>query len=616
MRRTHHVLNWLAGGLLGAIGLITPPTAPAQETPPVTPPAAARSRANAFVVAINSTKRLSMTSKRPIRSVVNEKDSIARIQAIQDDPSSVLVVGLQAGSTRVTMTDDQGTVEAIDIVVELDIDAIRSVLRRAFPTAAVEPIPTGTNTILLVGNVAHAEEIEAILRVAQGVLVSGVPGGPGGSPNGQAGGTITVVNGMTVGGVRQVQLDVVIAQVNRSKLREFGVNWATSGTTAFGGSLIGNLTQAGTSAGGGGSTGGTTGGGTSTTLLGPQSLLTALTPGSNTNIVFGLVPARLNVFIQALKQEQMASLLAEPKLVTMSGRPATFLSGGQQAVPEVTGGGTSGGVVGTRFEPFGTQLTFLPIVRGDGKIYLEVEPVVSVLNAANGFSTGGVIVQGRNEQRVRTSVLMEPGQTFAIGGLIQTEKNGANNKTPILGELPFIGPAFSTVSYTESETELVVLVTPYLVDSMDCRQAPCKLPGLETRTPDDFELFLELILEAPRGQREVFPGNKYKAAWTNDPSAARYPCGGGNCANGSCGNPAGGCATCGQSAVTPAAAPVTASAPPPPPPAVAPATHLPPSVPVVPAATATQADPPDIVPSVAIPARQEPMPEVRLTGGP
>jgi pilus assembly protein CpaC len=601
MHRTHQVLNWLAGGFLGAIGLFFPLTTVAQEPPPATPPVAARARANAFVVAINATKRLSMTTKRPIRSVINEKDTIARVQAIQDDNTSVLVVGLQAGSTRVTLTDDQGAVESIDVVVELDIDAIRSVLRRAFPTAAVEPIPTGTNTILLVGNVAHAEEIEAILRVAQGVLVSGVPGG-GSGPNGPASGTITVVNGMTVGGVRQVQLDVVIAQVNRSKLRDFGVNFATAGTTAFGGSLIGNLTQAGTAAGGGGSSSGSSGGGTSQTLLGPQSLLAALTPGANTNIVFGLVPARLNVFIQALKQEQIASLLAEPKLVTLSGRPATFLSGGQQAVPEVTGGGTSGGVVGTRFEPFGTQLTFLPIVRGDGKIYLEVEPVVSVLNAANGFSTGGVIVQGRNEQRVRTSVLMEPGQTFAIGGLIQTEKNGATNKTPILGELPFIGPAFSTISYTESETELVVLVTPYLVDSMDCRQAPCRVPGTETRTPDDFELFLELILEAPRGQREVFPDKKYKAAWTNDPSANRIPCGGGNCAGGTCGSPAGGCATCGQ----PAAAPV------------APAASLPPATPVVPAGTTQTApvDPPDIVPSVAVPPRPGPTPEIRLVGGP
>ena len=222
-------------------------------------------------------------------------------------------------------------------------------------------------------------------------------------------------------------------------------------------------------------------------------------------------------------------MLAEPRLVTLSGRPATFLSGGQQAVPEVTASGVGGGTVGTRFEPFGTQLTFLPIVLGNGKIYLEVEPVISQLNANNGFIIGGVAVPGRDEQRVRTAIMMEPGQTFAIGGLIQNEVGGNTTKTPILGDLPFIGPFWSTVAHTETEREVVVLVTPYLVDPMDCRQAPCKLPGFETRTPDDFELFLELILEAPRGQREVFPNKKYRPAWMNDPLADKFPCGGIEC---------------------------------------------------------------------------------------
>jgi pilus assembly protein CpaC len=597
MHRTHHVLYWLTAGLVGlGLAVVGDAAAQAPATPPVPAPSAAP-RPNAFVVAINSTKRLSMTTRRPIRSVNNEKDTIARIQAIQDDPTSVLVVGLQAGSSRVTMVDDQGTTEALDVVVELDIDAIRTVLRRAFPTAAVEPIPTGTNTILLVGNVAHAEEIEAILRVAQGVLVSGVPASGGGGAA-QGSGTVTVVNGMTVGGVRQVQLDVVIAQVNRSKLRNFGVNFTVVGTTAFGGSLIGSLTQAGTASGGGGGAGGGGAAG-GPTLLGPAAVLRALTPAPTTNIVAGVVPAGTNVFIQALKQESLAKLLAEPKLITLSGRPATFNSGGQQAVPQVTGGGTSGGVVGTTFEPFGTSLTFLPIVYGNGKIYLEVESQVSNLNAANGFAIGGTIVQGRNEQRTRTSVMMEPGQTFAIAGLIQTEVNAATNKTPILGDIPFIGPAFSTITYNEQETELVILATPYLVDPEDCRQAPCKLPGFETRTPDDFELFLELILEAPRGQREVFPNKKYKAAWLNDPSAAQYPCGGTNCGTGTCGKGAGGCATCGQAALAAPAAPVA--------PAEVPAAKSSPtpSVPVVPASSGAAATGlADIVPAVYLPPRQ------------
>ncbi len=551
MHRKYRALNWLAGGLLG-VGLAAP-AAPAQQPEAAPPPAAAPggpaiAPSNALVVAINGTKRLSMTPKRPIRQVINEKETVARIQAIQDDPTSVLVVGLQAGSTVVTLTDAQGVQERIEVVVQFDIDVVKAVLRRAFPTASVEPIPAGTNTIVLTGTVQHAEEIEAILRVAQGVLVSGVPAGPGGT--GTAG-TTAIVNALTVGGVRQVQLDVTIARVNRSELRNLGVNFTITGTTAFGGSLINNLATPGQAAAGGTGTG---------TILGTVPLLNSLTPAGATNIVFGIVPAGLTTFIQALHQEQLAKVLAQPKLVAQSGRVATFNDGGQQAVPEVTASGVGGGTVGTRFVEFGTSLTFLPIVLGNGKIYLEVEPVVSNLNQANGFAIGGIIVPGRTEQRVRTAVTMESGQTFAIGGLIQTQIGGITNKTPILGDLPFIGPAFSTISYQENETELVVLVTPYLVDAMDCKQAPCKLPGLETRSPDDFELFLELILEAPRGQREVFPDRKYKAAYLNDATANQFPCGGGAgaCGNGTCGSAAGGgCAngSCGAAPLQGAMAP-------------------------------------------------------------
>ncbi|MFO0810362.1 MAG: pilus assembly protein N-terminal domain-containing protein [Gemmataceae bacterium] len=560
MHRAKSVLTWGACGLIG-LGLVVRAAAqqPQPESVPMPVPAAAPTKAgNALVVAINGTKRLSMNSKRPIRFVNNEKETVARVQALQDDPTAVLVVGLQAGSTTVRLTDDQGTIETVEVVVQFDIDVVKAVLKRAFPTAQVEPVPAGTNTIVLVGNVQHAEEIEAILRVAQGVLVSGVPSGAQGTGTG---GTTVIVNALTVGGVRQVQLDVVMASVNRTEARNLGVNFVVNGTTVYAGSLIGNLATPGAASAGGG------GGGT--TILGTQNFLQSLTPGNATNIVAGIVPARLNTFIQALRQEQIAKFLAEPRLVTLSGRPATFLSGGQQAVPEVVGGGATG-VVGTRFEPFGTQLTFLPIVLGNGKIYLEVEPSVSVLDAANGFTANGVFVPGRAEQRVRTAVTMEPGQTFAVGGLIQNQVFGSTNKTPVIGDLPFIGPAFSTIAYREVETELVILVTPYLVDPQDCAQAPCKLPGTETRSPDDFELFLELILEAPRGQRQVCKDGKYIPAYMNDPTYGKFPCGGSQCANGACGaaQPTG-CTTCG----TPGAGivPVSSSAPTGPEPAAVPA---------------------------------------------
>jgi pilus assembly protein CpaC len=539
MHRTNRVLTWVAGGLLG-VSLATGTAAAIQ---PDAPAPAQRGKANAVVVTINGSKRLSMTPKRPIRSVINEKENVARVQVIPDDNESVLVFGLQTGTTRITMTDSMGIKEEIDLIVEFDIDAVKAVLRRAVPTAAVEPIPAGINTIVLTGTVAHAEDIELILRVAQGVLVSGVPAVA--AAQGQSIIPITIVNAMTVGGLRQVQLDVTIASVNRTELRQLGVNFAVVGSTVDFGSLIGSLA-------------------TSVNNDTRRIFLSTLIPQPTTNVTFGIVPANFGGFIQALHQERLATLLASPKLVTKSGKPATFLSGGYQAVPEVTASGVGGGTVGARFEPFGTLLTFLPIVLGNGKIYLEVDTANTTLNASNGFAIAGVVVQGRDAQMVRTAVEMEPGQTFAVGGMIQVQKGAVINKTPLLGDLPFLGTAFSTTSFNEAETELLFTVTPYLVDAMDCRQAPCQVPGQETRSPDDFELFLELILEAPRGQREIFPNKRYKPAWKNDSTANQFPCGGGigsgcgangsGCANGNCG------AQTGQ-AVTPIPTAPTAEAP-------------------------------------------------------
>src|SRR5437016_1250836 len=150
------------------------------------------------------------------------------------------VTGVQTCALPIfTMTDNMGVKEEIELIVEFDIDAVKAVLRRAVPTAAVEPIPAGINTVVLTGTVAHAEDIELILRVAQGVLVSGVPAVA--AAQNQAIVPITIVNAMTVGGLRQVQLDVTIASVNRTELRQLGTNFTINGNSGFLTNLINNL---------------------------------------------------------------------------------------------------------------------------------------------------------------------------------------------------------------------------------------------------------------------------------------------------------------------------------------------------------------------------------------
>src|SRR5439155_14794708 len=181
-------------------------------------------------------------------------------------------------------------------------------------------------------------------------------------------------------------------------------------------------------------------------------------------------------FLQALETEGLAKILSQPRMTALSGTPASFLVGGEQAVPVPAGLGQ----VGVQFEEFGTRLNFLPVVMGDGRIHLEVEPEVSNLDPAAGTVIQGTTVPGRTTQRVHTTVDIEAGQTLVIGGLIQNEVHGTTSKVPVLGELPYIGAAFSIKDYTEREQELVILVTPHLADPMSCDQLPKWLPGMET----------------------------------------------------------------------------------------------------------------------------------------
>jgi pilus assembly protein CpaC len=124
------------------------------------------------------------------------------------------------------------------------------------------------------------------------------------------------------------------------------------------------------------------------------------------------------------------------------------------------------------------------------------------------------------------AVQMEDGQTLAIGGLISHTVNASMRRVPILGDLPFVGVMFNTKNYDEREEEMIILVTPRLVDPMACCQLPKYLPGQETRSPDDFEFFLEGLLEAPRGPRHLGhgTGERYKHAYLNGETAGMYPC--------------------------------------------------------------------------------------------
>ncbi len=540
MHRTHQMWRnafWIP---LVSAALAAPNPAGAQFNPalsqapggePVPAPRAApgqapapRTSANQMTLGLNTTERVQRRDKKPITEVNFTRPSIATGVPAPGDPTTVLITGRQAGLTRVTLSARDAPQESFDLIVQVDVGYLQSVLTRAAPTANLQIIPSTGGSIVIAGNVARSEDIDIIMRTA----IS------------EVGAVERVVNAMRVGGVMQVQLDVVVAFVSRSELRRMSFDFVDQGQHHTIASTVGQGILFPTPGNGITSMG--------STFTIPNTIGTP--NGAPANVFFTIFNDKQLFFgfLQALRNENLAKIMAAPKLVTISGRSATMLSGGEQAIPEAAGLGT----ISVRFEPFGTRLSFLPIVLGNGKILLEVEPEVSSIDQSVGTTIAGTSVPGRTTQSVHTTVEIEDGQTLAIAGLIQNSVIGSTIKLPILGDLPFLGAAFSSKSFSEVETELVVLVTPHLVDPMACDQVPKLLPGQETRTPDDFELFLEGILEAPRGPRDVCPGGHYVPAYKNGPTAGVYPCAG----NGHCGGTCnGGCAAPGGTCAAPAAAP-------------------------------------------------------------
>lgn len=514
LKRTWALLAAIA---LGAAGITVP--AAAQEKPMA--PMATFDKTGAVIVSIGGQSRFQMKSKKPIKEAFNENDRTVQVLADANDPSTLILIGRAAGTSKLELKDAAGGSETYLVVVQRDMELLRSLIRKTVPTASVEVTPIGDNgnSVILAGYAAREDDRDTVRALAEAL------------------GLRVAVNHVTVGGggnVPHVQLDLTLAKVDRSRARSRGANFIFNGGTISGGSLLGGLSS--TQAGGGG--GGAGGAGGSVGLI--PSAATAIA-GSGANLIFGVVPSNFQALLGVLKVEGLAKLVAAPTIVARSGEQGTISVGGEVPTISASSGITGPGVTGRQV---GTQLTCTPIVYGNGKIYLDINIEITTVNQTLALVTTFGTAPGFDVQRMRTSILVEPGQTVALGGLIQTNQQGSINKIPLLGDIPYLGTMFSYATQTEQETEMVVVVTPRLIDAADSSQMPRPLPGSETRKPDDFEFFLETMLEAPRGQRAIWAGHHYQPAWKSSNTAGTYPCVGGNCATPVVGTaPAGNCAT-------------------------------------------------------------------------
>jgi len=478
------------------LGLLAMTNSSAQPPDPKTPPSVAVDKTGALIVPLGGVVSFDPGLKLPPTDILVSREDILGVRLDPNDPKKLLLTGRTAGLSQLTIVQKDLPPLKFDVVVQPDLALLRNLIRRTVPTANVDIQPGIGNVIILSGYVTSPQDADLIARMANSAV--------GGQPN-------NVINAIQVGGIQQVQIDVVVASVDRNQLRQRGFDFALPG--AGNGTSFSSLVSG---------------------LLGAQTQTGAApTFSSAANLQLAFIPAKFFAALQALRTEGVAKFLAEPRVVTQTGRPAFFRAGGQQAILSGTSGITGPGV---QLVPFGTELEVVPIVYGNGMIWLDINPRITAVNQALGITVAGATSPGFSEQSVRSTVLLESGQTFAIGGLIQTSVSGTANKVPVLGDLPFTGTLFSSISYQTRETELVILVTPRLVAPMDQCQAPKRLPGQETRTPDDYELFLENVLELPRGQRKVWNGKCYNAPYKCDPTIGKYPCVGNACTgpNGTC----------------------------------------------------------------------------------
>ena len=381
-------------------------------------------------------------------------------------PNRIRISGLQQGVTTLVIYDESGANLSVEIFVKGDSRTLQAIIDRKFPNSSIEAFKV-QDAVALRGWVSHPEHITQIVEIAEQFYPK-------------------VLNQMKVGGVQQVLLKVKVMEAQRSTIRELGMNFTYLNRNGFVNSSPGGITNL-----------------DSVSLPFKPGVPSAeILPSSIRNATgsFAVIGDN-NIFssyITALRTENLLKILAEPEVLALNGRPALLLSGGEFPilVPQ------SLGTVSIQYKPFGVQLEAVPVVLGGGSLRLELQPEVSDRDFSNAVTVNGITVPALTVRRVNTQVEMKFGQTLMLAGLISTKQATTIQKIPFLGELPYIGAAFSRKKSEDSETEVVITVTPELVAPLDEGQVPQGGPGRFTDTPNDRELMTYGLLEVPKvGER-------------------------------------------------------------------------------------------------------------------
>ncbi len=436
--------------------------------------------AKEFVITLDAAapKKISLMVGKSV--VIESPSAVKRVSlaapafadAIVLSPRQVYLTGKAPGLTNLTLWEGDTVLAAFDVEVSPDIVRLKEKLHEMLPQEENIKVSSSNDAITLSGTISSAANLSRALAVA----------GPFGK----------VVNLLEVGGVQQVMLEVRISEVTKSLIRRLGINFngVSANGKQFGVSTLNNLT---TLSGQG--------------LAFPLGSGDVAAPGgvnisSSINGIFRFLHngATWTGFIDALKDQGMLTVLAEPTLTTLSGQMASFNAGGEIPIPQAGGLGTTS----ITYKKFGVGLSFTPTVLSDGKISMQVAPRVSELDFSNAVQQQGFLIPAFTERDVSTVVELADGQSFALAGLLSEHVTEDVAKFPVLGDIPILGALFRSSSFKRNETELVVIVTPHLVKPLDMSKQT--LPTDKYGDPGDFAFYLMGDLAGtPKERRPLVP---------------------------------------------------------------------------------------------------------------
>ncbi len=396
------------------------------------------------------------------------------IEVTQFDPFNLEIIALKEGVTDLTLWfgEDSNAKSILRYRVQVskatdarrrrqnEFKELEEMLNEFFPNSSVELVMVA-DTLVVRGQARDSEDAANILSLIRrqigtsygangGVSSNSAQDANNGNGFNNNRGYGNIVDLLRVPGEQQVLLKVRVAELTRTALRELGVDFSV---TKEGGSFSSSFGNAGN--------------------------LVSLLDGNDVSLI-----------MKAMSSNGYSKVLAEPNLVTLSGRTASFIAGGQFAVPTAVG---IGGVqaASTSFQGFGTQLQFTPTVLDKDRVRLQVAPTFSSLNSGN--TVNGI--PGLNTRSVFTTVDMREGQWLAIAGLIQDQQEGSRSRLPFLGSVPLASAIFGNNRIQRDETELLILVSPQLIHPMEDRSAPAILPGMEVTEPNNKEFFINNRIE-------------------------------------------------------------------------------------------------------------------------